>query len=46
MWFNMLKADLTTATIEGGRDGGGVSVRAGASVCSNTPYISETMPTS
>jgi len=46
MWFNMLKADLTTATVEAGRGGGGVSPRAGASVCSNVPYSNETIPTS
>jgi len=45
-WFNMLKADLTTATVEGGRRGGGVSLRAGASAWSNRPYINDTMPTS
>jgi len=42
----MLKADLTTATVEAGRGGGGVSLRAGASVCSSVPYINETIPTS
>jgi len=42
----MLKADLTIATVEGGRGGGGVSLRAGASVWSNIPYINEMIPTS
>jgi len=45
-WLSMLNADLTTATVDCASGGGGVSPRAGASVCSNIPYINDTMPTS